>query len=398
MRRTVICLARCTRAGDRLAFSNGIVFLALAAIIFVVAFGGEVTALIQLYIVGVLVSFTLSQTGMVRHWTRLLSVESDPARRRMQRSRVINAIGLVMTATVLVVVLITKFLAGAWIAIVAMMSLYVLMHSPVSAASRCPPVLSSKGCPAASRGIDGASVHGRARRRSVRAGFRTIHSNAIVAHRCAALTALSDALGTPTRPDLRAGSEVIAVHDDDDAVHLPRSPDRHPCAAAGPAHSGDGRRAVRRARRESWAARRHAIGSAIEPRELPVAAFWQAHGGRRRCSRALRARWLASRGARRTVWDLYGGSGVFAGAAIERGAGAVHIVDTEADALASARTTFHRFAGAHASRGGYVPAGTLADAPRPASSSSTHPQRGRQRGDGRHHRGGTRRASSTSAA
>jgi amino acid transporter len=115
--------------GDRLAFSNGIVFLALAAIIFVVAFGGEVTALIQLYIVGVFVSFTLSQTGMVRHWTRLLSVESDPAgRRRMQRSRVINAIGLVMTATVLVVVLITKFLAGAWIAIVAMMSLYVLMQ------------------------------------------------------------------------------------------------------------------------------------------------------------------------------------------------------------------------------------------------------------------------------
>ncbi len=115
--------------GDRLAFSNGIVFLALAAIVFVVAFGAEVTALIQLYIVGVFVSFTLSQTGMVRHWTRLLRTESDPtARRRMQRSRVVNAIGLVMTATVLVVVLITKFLAGAWIAIVAMAALYVLMQ------------------------------------------------------------------------------------------------------------------------------------------------------------------------------------------------------------------------------------------------------------------------------
>ena len=114
--------------GDRLAFSNGIVFLALAAIAFVVAFGAEVTALIQLYIVGVFVSFTLSQIGMVRHWTRLLRIETDPAgRRRMQRSRVINTIGLVMTGTVLVVVLITKFLAGAWIAIVAMSSLFVLM-------------------------------------------------------------------------------------------------------------------------------------------------------------------------------------------------------------------------------------------------------------------------------
>ena len=114
--------------GDRLAFSNGILFLALAAIVFVVAFGAQVTSLIQLYIVGVFVSFTLSQTGMVRHWTRLLRTETDPrARRRMMQSRVINTIGLVMTATVLVVVLITKFTAGAWIAILAMVVIFVLM-------------------------------------------------------------------------------------------------------------------------------------------------------------------------------------------------------------------------------------------------------------------------------
>ncbi|ATD70711.1 MULTISPECIES: APC family permease [Gordonia] len=114
--------------GDRLAFSNGILFLAVAAIIFVVAFGAQVTALIQLYIVGVFVSFTLSQTGMVRHWTRLLRTETDPsARRRMVQSRVVNSIGLVMTATVLVVVLITKFTAGAWIAVLAMVSIFVLM-------------------------------------------------------------------------------------------------------------------------------------------------------------------------------------------------------------------------------------------------------------------------------
>ena len=81
--------------GDRLAFSNGILFLAFAAVGFVVAFQAQVTALIQLYIVGVFVSFTLSQIGMVRHWTRLLTVEKDPAvRARMKRSRVINTIGL----------------------------------------------------------------------------------------------------------------------------------------------------------------------------------------------------------------------------------------------------------------------------------------------------------------
>ena len=116
--------------GDRLAFSNGIVFLALAAIAFVVAFGAEVTALIQLYIVGVFVSFTLSQIGMVRHWTRLLRTEEDPQeRRRMIRSRIINTIGFIATGAVLIVVLVTKFLAGAWIAILAMGSLFILMKA-----------------------------------------------------------------------------------------------------------------------------------------------------------------------------------------------------------------------------------------------------------------------------
>jgi len=116
--------------GDRLAFSNGIVFLALAAIAFVVAFRAEVTALIQLYIVGVFVSFTLSQIGMVRHWTRLLRTEDDPLeRRRMVRSRVVNTIGFIATGAVLIVVLVTKFLAGAWIAILAMGSLFILMKA-----------------------------------------------------------------------------------------------------------------------------------------------------------------------------------------------------------------------------------------------------------------------------
>nr|EJI94005.1 amino acid permease [Rhodococcus sp. JVH1] len=114
--------------GDRLAFSNGILFLSGAAIAFVVLFGAEVTKLIQLYIVGVFVSFVLSQTGMIRHWTRHLKTENDLAqRRRMHRSRVINSIGLAMTGAVLIIVLITKFAAGAWIAIVAMVAIFVVM-------------------------------------------------------------------------------------------------------------------------------------------------------------------------------------------------------------------------------------------------------------------------------
>ncbi len=116
--------------GDRLAYSNGILILAGFAVILIVSFNAEVTRLIQLYIVGVFVSFNLSQLGMIRHWTRLLRNEDDPAaRRRMYRSRLINSFGLAMTASVFVVVLVTKFLAGAWIAILAMLIFYVLLRS-----------------------------------------------------------------------------------------------------------------------------------------------------------------------------------------------------------------------------------------------------------------------------
>ncbi|KAA1249650.1 APC family permease [Mycobacterium simiae] len=115
--------------GDRLAFSNGILFLSASAIAAVVAFRAELTALIQLYIVGVFISFTLSQIGMVRHWTRLLRTETDPAARsKMIRSRVVNAVGLLSTGAVLLIVLVTKFLAGAWIAIVAMGALFMMMR------------------------------------------------------------------------------------------------------------------------------------------------------------------------------------------------------------------------------------------------------------------------------
>jgi amino acid transporter len=114
--------------GDRLAFSNGIFFLAVAASVLVVAFEAETTRLIQLYIVGVFVSFTLSQGGMIRHWNRLLRTQRDPVRRRrMVRSRAINTFGMGLTAAVLIVVLVTKFLLGAWIAIAAMVVIYLTM-------------------------------------------------------------------------------------------------------------------------------------------------------------------------------------------------------------------------------------------------------------------------------
>jgi amino acid transporter len=116
--------------GDRLAFSNGIITLAALAGLLIYVYGANVSALIQLYIVGVFVSFTLSQLGMIRHWTRHLRTERDPAeRRKMMQSRVVNAIGFVMTGSVLVIVLVTKFTRGAWIVCVAMPVLYLIMQS-----------------------------------------------------------------------------------------------------------------------------------------------------------------------------------------------------------------------------------------------------------------------------
>ncbi|MEV5726855.1 MULTISPECIES: APC family permease [Streptomyces] len=114
--------------GDRLAFSNGIVLLAGAAALLVWIYEADSTRLIQLYIVGVFVSFTLSQTGMVRHWNRHLATEKDPAKRRhMVRSRAINAFGAFFTFTVLVVVLVTKFSHGAWVALLGMVIFYGTM-------------------------------------------------------------------------------------------------------------------------------------------------------------------------------------------------------------------------------------------------------------------------------
>ncbi|MFJ8040018.1 APC family permease [Kitasatospora sp. NPDC096147] len=115
--------------GDRLAFSNGIIALALVAGGLLWLYDADVTSLIHLYILGVFTSFTLSQLGMVRHWNRTLAEETDPtARTRARRARVINALGALTTALVLVIVLATKFTQGAWLAVLAAVALWLLMR------------------------------------------------------------------------------------------------------------------------------------------------------------------------------------------------------------------------------------------------------------------------------
>jgi amino acid transporter len=97
--------------GDRLVFSNGIIFLTGAATLLIVIFGGIVTALIPLYAIGVFTSFTLSQSGMVRHHLRL----REPG---WQRSVAVNSVGAAATFVVMLIVAITKFTKGAWVPIV----------------------------------------------------------------------------------------------------------------------------------------------------------------------------------------------------------------------------------------------------------------------------------------
>jgi amino acid transporter len=115
--------------GDRLAYSNGIAALAVVAGLLIFLYKADVTRLIQLYIVGVFTSFTLGQTGMVRHWNRALRTERDPAeRKRMIRSRMINAFGGSLSGLVLVIVVVTKFTHGAYLVIIAMPILYAVMR------------------------------------------------------------------------------------------------------------------------------------------------------------------------------------------------------------------------------------------------------------------------------
>lgn len=116
--------------GDRLVFSNGIVLLAAVAGVLIVAFNADVTRLIQLYILGVFLSFTLSQSGMVRHWsTALSSMPASPERRTIRRKQLLNATGAVVTGLVFVIVLVTKFAQGAWIVVLLAPILFAAMKA-----------------------------------------------------------------------------------------------------------------------------------------------------------------------------------------------------------------------------------------------------------------------------
>ena len=108
--------------GDRLAFSNGIVVLSVCAGLLLVIFGGDTHALIPLYMIGVFVSFTLSQFGMVIHWRRL----REPGWRT---SAVVNGIGAIVTAIVLVIVATTKAAEGAWIILLLIPTLVVIFRT-----------------------------------------------------------------------------------------------------------------------------------------------------------------------------------------------------------------------------------------------------------------------------
>ncbi len=108
--------------GDRLVFSNGVLFLAVAASGLIVAFGGVTTALIPLYAIGVFTSFTLSQAGMVRHHLKL----HEPGWRS---GTVINGIGAVATGIVALIVGITKFTIGAWVPIVVVPAIIAVFRA-----------------------------------------------------------------------------------------------------------------------------------------------------------------------------------------------------------------------------------------------------------------------------
>lgn len=113
--------------GDRLVFSNGMIILGLAAALVLIVFQAQLTTLIQLYIIGVFVSFSLGQIGMVKHWRRELRFVKGADRREAQTGLVINSLGASFTVLVLLIVTVTKFTHGAWLVFLAIPVLSILM-------------------------------------------------------------------------------------------------------------------------------------------------------------------------------------------------------------------------------------------------------------------------------
>jgi amino acid transporter len=114
--------------GDRLVYSNGMLVLAALAVILIVVYEANVDRLLQLYVVGVFTAFTLSQTGMVRYWLKAAKEGGERAQGWHWRLA-INAVGAIATGLVLVIVVVTKFLDGAWIVITAIPLLILLFYA-----------------------------------------------------------------------------------------------------------------------------------------------------------------------------------------------------------------------------------------------------------------------------
>jgi hypothetical protein len=108
--------------GDRLAFSNGILVLSFFAAVLIVAFRGDTQSLLPLYMIGVFVSFTLSQAGMVIHWRQTREAG-------WHTSAAINGFGAVVTFIVLIIVAVTKTLEGAWIVILLIPTIVALFKA-----------------------------------------------------------------------------------------------------------------------------------------------------------------------------------------------------------------------------------------------------------------------------
>ena len=111
-----------SRQGDRLVFQNGIVVLAVASSLLIWAYHGELDQLLPLYAVGVFLAFTLSQSGMVVHWKRTKE-------KGHRLSMVVNLLGALITGTVTIVLLVTKFAEGAWIIAVLTTAFYLVFRA-----------------------------------------------------------------------------------------------------------------------------------------------------------------------------------------------------------------------------------------------------------------------------
>jgi amino acid transporter len=114
--------------GDRLVFSNGVIVLGLLSCLFIYVFNADLNTLIHFYVVGVFTSFTLSQSGMVKHWV-VEGRKGAGAMRGWRRSIVINLIGAITTAVVLVVVIISKFADGAWLSMLIIALLVPMFYA-----------------------------------------------------------------------------------------------------------------------------------------------------------------------------------------------------------------------------------------------------------------------------